>query len=71
VLKDLDGVLFKIEQASDIVLEVAQPLHDNEKTHYIITRLSYCTQVIDEASTNARKLNDGVKKFHREAAVQA
>jgi hypothetical protein len=30
VLRDLDGVLFKIEQVSDIVLEAAQPLHDKK-----------------------------------------
>ena len=40
------------------MLEAAQPLHDNQEIHYIVTRLSFCTQLIDEAVANARKFSD-------------
>jgi len=49
-----EDCLFKIKQASDLVIEVAQPLHDSQ--NHSITRLSFLTDVIDEAVERLRTL---------------
>lgn len=49
-----EDCLFKIKQASDLVIEVAQPLHDGQG--HIVTRLSFLTDVIDDAVERLRTL---------------
>lgn len=54
-----DDCLFRIDQASDLILESAQPLHDDPKYHWLITRLSFLTKIIDEAVDRVRVMPDG------------
>jgi hypothetical protein len=66
---ELYDLMLRIETASDIVLDVAQPLHDRESTHYIITRLSFCCEIIDEACAKVRQLGDEAQSIGREAGL--
>ncbi|MDP2333856.1 MAG: hypothetical protein Q8M19_24530 [Reyranella sp.] len=69
VIDELDDCLFRIRQASDIVLETGQPLHDQPKNHYIITRLSFLTKTIDEAVARAEKLSSEALQMRRAGSV--
>jgi hypothetical protein len=55
---DLDDCLFRVQQASDLIQEVGQPLHDDPKYHRLISRLSFLTKVIDESVERARALSE-------------
>jgi large subunit ribosomal protein L7/L12 len=64
-LDDLEEELFNIEQASGVAFEAAQTLHGDPKYHWLITRLSFCHSIIDDAVGRARQA--GVDASHKRA----